>query len=1051
MHRVWAIGLVATLGCSPRDPGRGVDNGDGQDALPPDRLAIETFASPLEVVAGDVVTVGCVVRLGSEHLSDELTGVRVVPAAGPVAANDRGGFNFSPTTAGTYRVRCYTEDGSVEDESGVSIDVLPASPARVETELESTVAAAGAPVAVTCDLFDTYGNRLPVEPGGGLDADAELLIDSPLGASYVVRGTVTGDYAVTCRHGSLVDPTPAVLTVVAGMPGASEVVVEAAAVQPEQWVNASCSVTDAWGNPVEGVTTELVLLTRGGTAPAAGVVTQSEDGFAAREAGTYYVFCRVAGCARCGKTPAEVRVLPGNPCTWVVDALPQDCYWQGRRLPVDFEVFDFWGNRIEEVEVLLAATAAAAGVIQDGPNSWVVAGEGDHDLEFSLAGDFDASRCSQLDGYAGAPEVLAVRVDSTGPAIDIQPARAAVLVQDDIADTPVLLSGTIADAVSTIASASVNGTDLGADGTLTSIPVSLSQSSRWGTTIVTARAEDACGNRSVLAQSFVRSGDTAASGFFAAATAPDAGARAAQGILVQLNQDLIDDYDRSDLDDIASIGEVMLESQDFNDLVPPGHVLASHTVDRSCNWSLSCGDTWAETEYLVERDEDASRKIVVEGPYLLSLEAIDGGLRLHVRVGDSTPGPGFEFPLRMWARDRSCFCGAGPTTIATTEVKGIAYATQIDVTGTMAVTLIGGVPQVSAPNLSVSSSGLGFDMSCDAWIDWLCDWIADTLVDQLSDLIEDAIADAIRSEIPPLVEELLGGFSLDSGFEIPAPLNMRLEVASGLDWILFCGPSAGLPRPPECPEVSPEPGFGQIGLYTQIYPTARGAGIPVSAPGAIRKGGGLPVFDAENSELGFALRDDTLNQILWALWYGGGLDIDSDQLAELLEDGGVSGVEMSISFATPPLVMPGRDGREIEIGVGDVYLDATVDLGALLNASGVEPLHVGLYLSTILGGSLDINDANELVVSLDAEPQIFVEAVEIGDAGYQAEMSELLVELLALMLPDLLSGAISSFPIPEIDLSGIADLPSGTDATWVFDNPVIERQSDHYAISGSLQ
>ena len=37
-----------------------------------------------------------------------------------------------------------------------------------------------------------------------------------------------------------------------------------------------------------------------------------------------------------------------------------------------------------------------------------------------------------------------------------------------------------------------------------------------------------------------------------------------------MNQPIIDDFDRSDVDDLATLGEVVLQFLDFNTIAPPG-------------------------------------------------------------------------------------------------------------------------------------------------------------------------------------------------------------------------------------------------------------------------------------------------------------------------------------------------------------------------------------------------------------------------------------------------------------------------------------------------
>ena len=129
----------------------------------------------------------------------------------------------------------------------------------------------------------------------------------------------------------------------------------------------------------------------------------------------------------------------------------------------------------------------------------------------------------------------------------------------------------------------LDGNRMGADGTVGSIPISVGQTSRWGLSIVDGAARDECGNRTILAQSYLRSGDTTSTGYLAAATSPNTEARVSKGILAQLNQELIDDNDNL-MDDLASIGEAVLLSMDFDDLVDPGYVFASSGYGSSCGW-----------------------------------------------------------------------------------------------------------------------------------------------------------------------------------------------------------------------------------------------------------------------------------------------------------------------------------------------------------------------------------------------------------------------------------------------------------------------------------
>ncbi|MFC1610157.1 hypothetical protein ACFL6C_04315 [Myxococcota bacterium] len=1069
---VLAAALLGSGGCGSREPGT---TGEGKsNPTGPDDRSIETFVAPLEVAAGQRVEATCVVRRGERHVPDAAVEIEVSPDAGEIVAAD-GRFVFTPTEVGTYAIHCLTGDGNVRDSRGVHVTVLPAAPASVDTSLSPTLAAAGAPVEVSCAIRDAFENLVEEARATGVEASLEIVVDPPLGAGFIVRGTTTGDFQVACRIDEIVDVTPETLTIVPGIPGRTETTVDVTEIGPNEVVTVSCEVTDAFGNPLSGVDTEFGVMPADGSSPSETGMQQDESTFTVQKAGTYYVFCFVPGFQAGDETPAMVHVKWGLPCTWIFDVEDQTCYWQGRRLPIDVVVYDFWGNEVEDAAIELSATPTT-GIVQDSPSSWVFTEEGDFDLSFTVAPPLDDQRCASLSGFAGTSEVLNIRVDSTGPHFDItSPLRADMLELATIVDATITIQGNLTDTISHITSASIIGLDLGADGTQATIPISVGQTSRWGMTIITGTAEDACGNRSVLAQSYLRSGSTAETGYFDASVAPDVGARAPQGIFAQLNQVMIDDCQRGNpLNDLASIGQAILQGQDFNTLVAPGAVFTESYINDDCDW----GDFWGpDVEYRVQRDPSASNRITWNGPDIYYLEAVEGGLNIHAGIRN------FRFPIRIWARDRECIGVPGAVTIIDIDLLVWAGADSFDIRGPLAVTMVAGQPQVSASGLTVTTSGLDANPSCSSWIDWLCDWVVDLLLPLLEDQVEAALDSAVRAEIPPVIEEMLAGFNLDSGFAIPPPLDMRLEIASGLDWLEFHGPSTGIAPPGNCPLNRITPGHGELGLYAQVYPGARGADIPTTARGAIRKSGVLPSFldtvgncssDPDCASiaacqqygcdcvsgaclpyaLGMGIKDDLFNQILWALWYGGGLDLDSATLADIIGSSGFEGIDMSLFFELPPVVMPGRDGWQIQIGLGDVYVEASVDLAALLGGSsgGGGELRVGLYLSSIMGGSLGINnETNELDVSLDTEPEIWVQVVEIDDPGYQATMSEVFTQLLRLILPNLVSSVLQSFPIPEIDLSGIADLPAGTDATWTFTGAQVEHDQDYFKVVGSLE
>jgi hypothetical protein len=219
----------------------------------------------------------------------------------------------------------------------------------------------------------------------------------------------------------------------------------------------------------------------------------------------------------------------------------------------------------------------------------------------------------------------------------------------------------------------------------------------------------------------------------------------------------------------------------------------------------------------------------------------------------------------------------------------------------------------------------------------------------------------------------------------------------------------------------------------------------VDTPGSIRRDGVRPTFSAADYAFGLGLKDDFLNQVLWALWYGGGLSIP-DAGALLGEDFGED-ISLSFDALSPPIIMPAPEGSDfdIQVGVGDAYIEASV---AIPNLGSIQ---LSMYLSAIIGGSIDFDPVtNELLINLDnTNPEIWVQVDEIMEPAIQGNMSLLFTEVLRSLLPRLLGAVFGSIPLPSFDVGGLAGLPGSE--VWELTNGGISRTPDYYRLTGSLE
>ena len=1021
--------LVAA--CGTRSPG--MDLPDGY-TVPLDRSswAVTTQVLNPELRAGEILGVQCEllgVQDGVGASALELT-VRVSPVVDVVSEED-GLFSFKPGTVGDYLVFCGTLDGAVTDIVGDSFSVSAGEPVAVETQLESLSAVAGVGVAVDCQMFDAYGNEAHIDVREfQIETDPILELHQGIASHYVVHGTLVGTYPVACElNNGVVDVTPEQFTVLPGIPAQSQTTVTAHVVSPTEVVGASCEYFDAYGNALENIPVSLAVVPSLAHGASYDGLILGDMNFNAVVTGNYYVHCTTPGYTGGDESPAIVTVIPGLPYSWGVDALDQDCFWQDRDIPIDWVVYDYWGNVVPNV-VVQVTSIPEDGFVTMGDGTYRLQAEADYDLTVEVMSEQHAESTIE-------PFTLSVRVDSTPPRIVVDsPNRASQLQSGTYADQQIWVDGTVNDSLSYVTALSINGADLGVSGTNTSEYFAEPQDSRFGLTIIHGEATDECGNRRVMAQSYLRSPQ-----YFPAITATSTSGVADQGIMAHMNQEVIDDYDRSDVDDLATLGEIVLQNMDLNALAPPGTPFAQDSLSPStCSW----WEWTSDTGYWVGRDSNPNRHISVAGPWIGHMKAVDGGLEVNLALSD------FDFPIYAWGALIVCggIGGVGPAEIGISGWIGLDH---MNVDATLDIALVNGEPDVELSQLDVTTQGLYVNLDCGI-LDFLCDLVTDTVVPLVEDQLVDAIEDQLRGTLSDTFEDLLSGFLLDTQFNIPEPINMSLHVASALDHSEWQG------------SFNDQPGYGEVALGTQLYPSSRHESIPANARGSLKRDSVLPTFSRTDYTFGVGLKDELVNQVLWALWYGGGLSFDNlvDSLGALTEgssDDLSSVVSLGFHAELPPVFMPGRDGYELDIGLGDVWIEADIDIAGLLGGeaseTGVGVLHIGAYLSTILGGSMDIDPTtNQLQLLVNEDFSVHLEVMEIDDVGYQGVMSDLLAKVLELLIPNLLGETLGAFPIPAFDLGALAGqgiVPPGT--IWELTNASIERDpADGYLLlTGSLQ
>jgi hypothetical protein len=235
------------------------------DAAPPepDVLPLDAAVPPPEVhgvetVLGQPSTVaGLANRVTCEALDPQGVAVPGVDTRFEIRPSDgwRPGDDPSQvigTVAGTYEITCVADGLGLRDGTPARWDVLAGPAAAVYADVDATSVAAGGSVHVTCRAADAEGNEV--------DAQAATVEVFPAGGGTTVDGwdvsfTTAGRYRVDCALPGARSEGEAAVAVTPGPPAAlvAAIVPERNAYQPGEVVELAPTVTDAYGNVIDGV------------------------------------------------------------------------------------------------------------------------------------------------------------------------------------------------------------------------------------------------------------------------------------------------------------------------------------------------------------------------------------------------------------------------------------------------------------------------------------------------------------------------------------------------------------------------------------------------------------------------------------------------------------------------------------------------------------------------------------------------------------------------------------------------------------------------------
>jgi len=521
----------------------------------------------------------------------------------------------------------------------------------------------------------------------------------------------------------------------------------------------------------------------------------------------------------------------------------------------------------------------------------------------------------------------------------------------------------------------VNGipTDVEPDGSFTQTVTPV-----HGMNLIIVEAADVLGGTGKRVQSFYYSTE------WTPINASDpAGSYIQDGLALWMGQDVVDDgvHDLNDIDDLATIFEFVASDIDFGSLFDPNVAVATQPV-------TGLGDV------------DIFVKSVVLGDITVSLLCIDGGLQMQLVVDGMDADLEFKYEA-FWTEQTATGDASASSIVVDTDLL-------------LSVNVSTGEVDVTMTNTAVAINDL--DVSLDGVIGFLTNWIINFFEGSFTDQFEGLFKDQLEDLLPAIVSDALESLALNSVFEFPPLLGGDKTVTVALETAIS--------------QLDFSPPGGEIGLFaTAVTEQDQSYGTLGSIGRAWCLTGEAEWLEFEtNYPLQIGLHDDLFNQLLYSMWWGGGLAFALD---ESVLDGfdlgsfGISNLNMDIAFMLPPIMTSCNSTDTLRVQVGDLFIQATLNLGPI-------PLEMDIYTSLEADASLNVvavGDGQELGLALSDVTTLETDIIITDPSlvGFKDVIASLIeAQLVPTFLGALSGGAIGGFPLPAIDLSIVEGVPPGT-------------------------
>ena len=316
--------------------------------------------------------------------------------------------------------------------------------------------------------------------------------------------------------------------------------------------------------------------------------------------------------------------------------------------------------------------------------------------------------------------------------------------------------------------------------------------------------------------------------------------------------------------------------------------------------------------------------------------------------------------------------------------SGDITATNLQITMTLEPSVVAGELQLDVIDVDATSRHFVFDM--DSWLYDVLEFFGFDGSAMVEGYLLDALETIAREDLADIMEDTLGEFDLSFALE---SFDNSYELSAVLGDVVVDGYGMTLALDSTI----------AVGEWRSAY----------TGPGSLYLGYAAPSWSgATGTTLGLSL--DTVNQLLYAVWGGGALQMTLDPLelgidpTILLLFGG-SDVVVQVEALLPPVAVLGTDEDPYDMQVGELFIALTAG----------DDYVIAAYVSGRSGLNLTSPDGISLEAEIGEMDLVF--DVVFPEEGAE-DVAVLLDDLVPLFLPDL-TEALGAFAIPSLSGFGL--------------------------------